>query len=77
MRKSIPSMKCPTTNGGCGKEDGFRVAVDRGSHRVIVDCQCGHRISLPLDTGALNSVSIYKSMVGAGILDETGEGVPS
>jgi hypothetical protein len=77
MRKGVPTMKCPTANGGCGENDRFKVAIERSSRRVILDCQCGHRISLPLNLDALNNDSIYKSMVEGGLLDETGDGVPS
>ncbi|KKN10562.1 hypothetical protein LCGC14_1035500 [marine sediment metagenome] len=50
----INSIKCPTDNGGCGKDDNWRVALDRKTGRIVLDCgSCSYRHSFPLDISKL------------------------
>ena len=67
----INSIRCPTDNGGCGKNDNWRVALDHKSSRIILDCSsCNYRHSFPLDVGKL-------TLCFTGPVDEAGAVVRS
>lgn len=65
----INSIKCPKENGGCGRDDTWRVALDRQAERFILDCtSCGYRHSFPLDVSKLTQYF-------TGPVDESGEAI--
>lgn len=70
---SIPSLRCPQTAGGCGRDYSFRVAVGpgprRGVQKLYLECTgCGRKFSLVLAT-TLTDLNNGKA---AGPLDMTG-----
>ncbi len=70
-RTHIPTVRCPKDNGGCGRDDKWRVGLDRGLARITLDCMnCNYRYSFPLDTERLREMY-------TGPLDETGKRVPA
>lgn len=65
-RPDLHRLKCPVENGGCGLEDGWKVAIDREARRIVLDCAaCEYRISLPLERERLSDLF-------SGPLDESG-----
>lgn len=49
MTEYIPSIRCTTSNGGCGNDGSWRVTIDDKGERIIIDCtNCRYRESLPL-----------------------------
>ena len=65
----LASLNCPTTAGGCGSDDRWRVTLDRSAEQVILVCTgCGHRLTVPLSIQRLHTANIDT-------LDETGQSV--
>lgn len=60
-------LKCPKSNGGCGKQDNFNIAISRTADRLIIDCNCGYRFSVPIRNEDLKKYT--------GPIDATGEKV--
>ena len=50
---------CPVDSGGCGQTDQWQVSLGYG--RVIMDCSCSYRLSLPLEITKLSS-GMYQCM---------------
>lgn len=47
---------CPKSYGGCGASDKWKVSLDLW--RVMLDCSCTFRLSLPLDMEKIQNFCI-------------------